>query len=156
MLSYKLINLIQYHSEKLTSALLTQVQSSARAESYRNVSPAELKERVSEIYHHLGAWLTDTSERDIERRYMAIGARRSIQKVPLSEVVWVIVLTKQNLREFVDDVSFPGRFVETSERQELLDLLDRFFDLAIYSATAGYEQAIADNAKRRRVLRKAS
>lgn len=156
MLSYKLINLIQYHSDKLAAVLMSQVQTSDRAESYRNISPGELKERVSEIYHHLGAWLTDTSERDIERRYTAIGARRAVQRIPLSEVVWVIVLTKQNLREFVDDVSFPGRLVDVSERQELLQLLDTFFDLAVYAATAGYEQATADNANRRRVLRKAS
>jgi hypothetical protein len=99
----------------------------------------ELKERVYEIYHHLGTWLLDKSETDIEQRYMAIGTRRAEQDVPLSELVWVIVLTKRNLLEFIDDVSFPGRSVDASEKQELWQRLDEFFDQAIHAAVVGYE-----------------
>lgn len=146
MSSYKLIHLIQYHSDNLAADLIRKVQMSGRAESYRNVSPGELKDRVHEIYHHLGAWLLDKGESDIEKRYLAIGARRADQDVPLRELIWVLVSTKHNLWEFIGDMSVPGRAVDAADRQELLQLLDRFFDQAIYASVVGYECA----AKKRR------
>jgi len=142
MLTYKLVHLIQYHSDNLAASLLRQVQMSERAGSYRNVPPADLKDRVHEIYSHLGSWLQDKSTSDIQQRYTAIGARRAEQDVPLSELVWVIVLTKRNLWEYIEDVSLPGRAVDVSEKQELELLIDQFFDEAIHAAAVGYEWAI--------------
>jgi len=156
MLSYKLVHLIQYHSDQLAAGLLRQVENAKRAESYRNVSAAELKERVYEIYRHLGVWLVDKSEHDVEQRYMEIGARRVQQNVPLSELVWVIVLTKSNLLEYINDVAFPGRAADGSERDELLQRLDKFFDCAIYAAVVGYERAAKTSTKPKKVMRKAS
>jgi hypothetical protein len=141
MLTHKLIHLIQYHSENLAASLVRQVQMSDRAGSYRNVSPEELKQRVFEIYRHVGEWLLNKSETDIEQRYLAIGARRVEQNVPLSELVWVIVLTKRNLWMYMDDVSVPGRAVDVAEKQEIQIRLDQFFDEAIHAAVAGYEAA---------------
>jgi hypothetical protein len=156
MLTHKLLHLIEYHSDSLATSLLRHVQHSERAGSYRNVPAIDLRERVYEIYHHLGTWLLDKSEGDVEQRYRAIGARRVEQSVPLSELVWVIILTKCNLREFIDDASFSGRGEDISEKQELLQLLDKFFDYAIHAAVAGYETAAAAHAKRENETRKAS
>jgi hypothetical protein len=153
MQSYELVHLIQYHSERLAAGLLRQVQNSERAESYCNVSPMELQERVYEIYHDLGAWLLDKTEGDIEQRYKKIGARRTEQDVPLSELVWVIVLTKRNLWDFINDVSSPGRSAHTAEKQELLQLVEQFFDEAIHAAIVGYEGAAEENTN---LVRKAS
>jgi hypothetical protein len=141
MLTHKLINLIQYHSENLAASLLNQVQMSERSGSYRSVPPAELKEVVYEIYHKLGTWLLHKTDIDIEQRYLAIGARRVEQNVALNELVWVIVLTKRNLWRFIDDVSFPGRAADNTEKQEMVLLLDQFFDEAIHAAIVGYESA---------------
>lgn len=141
MLTYKLVHLIQYHSTRLAAGLVSRVQMSERAGSYRQVSPQELQETVGEIYGHLGSWLTTKSVAEVKRRYTAIGARREQQGVPLSELVWVITLTKQNLWEFIDDVSLPGRVVEAEERHELATLLDQFFDEAVHAAVVGYEWA---------------
>ena len=143
MLTFKLVHLIQYHSDRLADSLLCQVKMSGRARSYCNVSPVELKDRVHDIYRHLGSWLLDKRESDIDQRYAAIGARRTEQQVPLSELIWVIVLTKNTLYKFVDDVSVPGQVADIAEKQELLQRLSQFFDEAIYATTAGYEHAAA-------------
>jgi hypothetical protein len=140
-LTYKLVHLVQYHADHLAASLVRRAEMSERTESYRHVSTVELKERVYEIYHHLGTWLVDNSETDIEQRYMTIGSRRAEQDVPLSELVWVIVLTKRNLLEYINDLSFPGPTVEASEKQELSQRLERFFDEAIHAAVVGYECA---------------
>ena len=141
MLTYKLVHLIEYHSGNLAAGLARRVEKCDRAPYYHNVPTAELQETVREIYHHLGTWLLSKSESDVEQRYTAIGTRRAEQNIPLSELVWVIVLTKRNLWDFINDVSFPGRAVEVTEKQELFEMIDKFFDEAIHAAVVGHEWA---------------
>ena len=155
MLTYRLVRLIETHSEALASSLLYRVQASEKTESYANVPPEELKQRVRDIYLHLGEWLLDKSEADIEQRYTQIGARRAQQKVPLSQLVWAIILTKENLWEFIMNEVAPDRPVELFSKQELLQLLDQFFDRAIYAAAVGYEWVKADSDKDEKKMRKA-
>jgi hypothetical protein len=75
---------------------------------------------------------------------MDIGARRQSQRVPLSQVIWVIVLTKENLWDFIRKESVLDRPVEVFGELEMLQLLEQFFDRAIYYATVGYEMATAN------------
>jgi len=147
MLAYKFVRLIEHHSGNLAEALLRRVQESPLTADYKKVPPDELKDRVREIYQHLGSWLLDKSELEVERRYADIGARREQQHVPLSQVVWAIVLTKENLWEYIRDESIPDRPVEVFGELELLRLLDQFFDRAICAVTLGYEQATSTRHK---------
>jgi hypothetical protein len=142
MLAYRLVRLIETHSDALAAGLLEKVQSSELTRSYRNVAPEELKQRVYEIYRHLGDWLLGKSAFDIEQRYEEIGTRRVHQGVPISELVWVIILTKENLWEFLKKENVMERPVEVFGELEMLQLLDQFFDRAIYYASVGYERAL--------------
>jgi len=144
MLLYRLVRLIETHSQALAANLLVRVQESEHARDYNKVPPEELKERVYEIYRHLGDWLLGKTEFDIEKRYLEIGARRAEQQVPLSQVVMAIVLTKENLWEFLRKESPLDRPVEVFGELELLQLLEQFFDHAIFYAALGYERAIAE------------
>src|SRR5450756_2393286 len=146
MMLYRLVRLIETQSQALAACLLDRVQNSELTQSYQNVPPKELQERVYEIYRHLGEWLMGKDEVQLEQRYLEIGARRARQRVPLSEVVWVIVLTKENLWEFIKKESVLERPVEVFGELEMLQLLEQFFDRAIYYAAVGYELAVADQA----------
>jgi hypothetical protein len=146
MLTYRLVNLIESHSETLARSLLQKVQDSGSTRTYRRVPSGELEQRVYEIYRHLGEWLLGRTELDIEQRYREIGARRYHQQVPLSELIWAIVLTKENLWEFLKREATPDRPVEAFAELELLQLLDQFFDRAIVHAATGYEHAAAEHA----------
>jgi hypothetical protein len=141
MITFRLVRLIESHSEALASSLLYKVQNSPFTKGYGNVPPDELKERVHGVYQHLGDWLLGKKDADIERRYRAIGARRFTQNVPLNEVVWVIVLTRENLWEFLTWESGLDRPIEVFAELELLHLVGQFFDRAIFHAAAGYEEA---------------
>jgi hypothetical protein len=144
MMAYRLVRLIETHSDALTAGLLDKVEHSELTRSYRNV-PVEVKERVGEIYRHLGDWLLGKSAFDIEQRYEEIGARRARQGVPLSELIWAIVLTKQNLWDFLKQESLLERPVEVFGELEVLQLLEQFFDRAIYYASVGHERATAEH-----------
>jgi hypothetical protein len=148
MMLYRLVRLIETHSQSLAACLLDQVHNSELTPSYQNVPSEELKERVYEIYRHLGEWLIGKDESQLEQRYLQIGARRASQRVPMSEVIWVIVLTKENLWEFVKKEAVLERPVEVFGELEMLQLLEQFFDRAIYYASVGYELAIADQVLR--------
>jgi len=139
MMLYRLVHLIESHSQALSACLLDRVQSSEAAPDYKNVPPDDLKERVYEVYRHLGDWLLTKDELDLERRYLRVGADRAKQKVPFSQVAWVIVLTKDNLWEFLKKEATEDRPVEVYGELEMLQLLDHFFDRAIYYAALGYE-----------------
>ena len=141
MTLYRLVHLIETHSRELASCLLNRVRSSEATADYYLVSDEDLKDRVYDIYRHLGDWLITRDEFDLEQRYEKIGARRANQNVPFSQVAWAIVLTKDNLWEFLKLHSGMDRPVEVLGELEMLQLLDLFFDRAIYFAAVGYEKA---------------
>ncbi len=143
MLAYRLVRLIETHSAQLAATLLAKVQTCELTRSYRHVPTEELEQRVSEIYRHLGDWLMGKGRYDIEQRYEEIGTRRAHQSVPISELVWVIILTKETLWEFLKEQSLAEHAVDVFGEMEMLQLLDQFFDRAIYYASAGYERAMA-------------
>jgi hypothetical protein len=153
MFSYRLVRLIESHADALAQGLEERVQDNAQVAHFRQVPAHELRERVYEIYRHLGEWLLGRNELDIEQRYREIGSRRARQRVPLSEVVQAIVLTKENLWEFLKSEAVMDRAVEIMGELELLQMLEMFFDRAIYYAALGYEEEIASAAHPEDVLR---
>ena len=142
MFSYRLVRLIESHADALAAGLEEKVQNSSQVIHFRQVPAHELRERVYEIYRHLGEWLLGKNELDIEHRYREIGVRRARQGVPLSEVVQAIVLTKENLWDFLKSEAVVDRAVEIMGELELLQMLEMFFDRAIYYAAVGYEEQV--------------
>ncbi len=143
MFSYRLVRLIETHADALAAGLEERVAGSNQVTHFSDISAHELRERVYEIYRHLGEWLLGKNELDIEQRYREIGSRRAQQKVPLSEVVQAIVLTKENLWEFLKSEAVMDRAIEIMGELELLQMLEMFFDRAIYYAAVGYEEEVA-------------
>jgi hypothetical protein len=149
MMLYRLVRLIETHSQSLSTCLLDRVRGSDLTHCYqKNVPGEELQERVYEIYRHLGEWLIGKDESHLEQRYLQIGAARAAQRVPISEVIWVIVLTKENLWEFIKKEAVLERPVEVFGELEMLQLLEQFFDRAIYYASVGYELEVAEQVLR--------
>jgi hypothetical protein len=139
MMLYRLVHLIESNSNALATCLLDRVNGSQATPDYKQVPPDDLRERVYEIYRHLGDWLLTKDELDLERRYLRVGADRAKQNVPFSQVAWAIVLTKENLWEFLKKEATEERPVEVYGELEMLQLLDSFFNRAIYYAALGYE-----------------
>lgn len=143
MFSYRLVRLIESHADALATGLEEKVQRGDQVAHFRDIPAHELRERVYEIYRHLGEWLLGKNELDIEHRYREIGMRRARQNVPLSEVIQAIVLTKENLWEFLKSEAVMDRAVEIMGELELLQMLEMFFDRAIYFAAVGFEEEAA-------------
>jgi hypothetical protein len=153
MFSYRLVRLIESHADALAAGLEEKVHGSAQIIHFRQIPAHELRERVYEIYRHLGEWLLGKNELDIEQRYHEIGGRRANQGIPFSEVIHAIVLTKENLWEFLKSEAVIDHAIEIMGELELLQMLEMFFDRAIYYAAVGYEEEVARHVHETGVLR---
>jgi hypothetical protein len=142
MFCYRFVRLIEAHADTLAAGLERKVMSSPCVGSFLTIPTHELRERVYEIYRHLGEWLLGKNQADIEQRYREIGARRARQRVPLAEVIQVIVYTKENLWEFLKSEAVADRAIEIMGELELLQMLEQFFDRAIYFAALGYQEQV--------------
>ena len=139
MIALRLVHLIESHSEQLTESLLHKLERSSRAADLRKVSEQELRERAREVYRNLSDWLLTKTEDDIEHVYTPLGRRRAEQGVTLSALCWALMMTEENLWDFLEMEGMRERPLEILGSFELLRLLDLFFDQAIYFATRGYE-----------------
>jgi hypothetical protein len=146
LLAYRLMRLIETRSEQLAGTLLNKLQASERCSDFVNVPPEEFRQRVREVYQHLGEWLLSKTEGEIERRYREIGRRRAQQGVPMSQLIWAIALVKENLMEFLQRETAEESVAEVFGEVEILQLLEQFFDRATYYAALGYESARAAKA----------
>lgn len=144
LLAYRLVRLIETHSEELAEGLLQKLQNCPHTCNYGDVSPEEFRQRVYEIYQNLGDWLLGKTEADIERRYVEIGKRRAAQKVELSQLVCAINLVKEHLLDFLKMEADREKPIEVFGELEVLQLLSQFFDRAIYYAALGHESARAE------------
>ncbi len=141
LLAYRLVRLIETHADKLADGTLKRLKEDPKTREFCQRVPCEdFKGAVCGIYGHLGEWLMGKSEEDIATRYTEIGRRRAAQGVLLSELNWAIVLTRENLWEFLKAEDTLERPTEVFGELKLLQLLERFFDCAIYYAAVGYEQ----------------
>ena len=142
VLGCRMVRLIETHSEALARGVVELVDKSDRCQDFLlKVPSVELQQYVQEIYQHLGEWLTRKTERDIELRYTAIGERRAEQGVSLSQLMFAIVATKEHLWGYVArEVLADPRPVELFQEVELAELVEQFFDRAIYYAAIGYER----------------
>jgi len=142
MLGCRMVRLIETHSDQLARGVLERVENSDRCQDFLlKVPPQELQLRVQEIYQHLGEWLTRKTERDVELRYTAIGERRAEQGVRLSGLMFAIVATKEHLWGYIaKEVLTDPRPVELMQEFELAELVEQFFDRAVYYAAIGYER----------------
>jgi hypothetical protein len=142
VLGCRMVRMIETHSHEFARGLLHRIEGQERCQDFlRKVPREELERTVQEIYQHLGEWLTQKTECDIELRYTTIGERRAFQGVSLSHLVCAIIATKEHLWEYVfKEVMADPRPLELFQDAELAQLVEQFFDRAIYFAAIGYER----------------
>ena len=139
ILAHKLMRMIETHAQPLAETLEEKILRSERCTGYR-VSPEEIKMLARSIYGHLGEWLLTRTEQDIEYRYDIIGAQRAEQGISVSQLVWCIVLVKENLWDYLRENENLENTSQVFGELELTQMVDLFFDRAIYYAVRGHER----------------
>ncbi len=150
MLAARLIQLIETHSESLTREVLQDLATNPRTQSFRGVEKKELESRIGDLYRNLGTWISDPRDDAVRSEYEEWGRRRFRQGIPLSEIVYALLLVKHHLRRYIRDhglVEFSADSVTSGEFlpvhlygvQELNYTVGKFFDQALYCLARGYE-----------------
>ena len=141
MVTRKLVRLIENHCDELARALAEKLHRSSRTAGFLVIPREELTHNTGDLYRNLGEWLLSKTEAEIEMRFVEVGKRRYAQKVPLDDVVWGITMSKENLWGYLRRESLADHALDLFNQLEFMQLLDGFFDRAIYYAVRGYEQA---------------
>ena len=143
MLGMKLVRLIESNSEKLSRGLADQIHASDRTSDFRAISREDLQRRALEVYRNLGEWLLQKTENDIANRFKMIAQHRSSEKIHLHQYIWALTLTRDHLWRFLRQQGYADNIFELYGELEVLQLLNQFFDRAIYYAILGYEEAVS-------------
>ncbi len=138
MVGLRLVRLIESHSEALARGLTERIHKSERTSDFCRIPAADLRLAAAEVYRNLGEWLLQKTEADIEDRFRRIGSRRSAEGVRLHQFVWALMLTRSHLWRFLEQEGFADNIVKLRAEQELCQLLNQFFDRAIYYGILGY------------------
>ena len=135
-----LIRRVEIDADNLAAGVLRSLRSSGRCnELLQRISNEELQRGIYDIYSHLGEWLFSKLEFEVEERYMGLGMRRAKQKVPLRELLWAVNTVKTYLLDYLIQEGLSEQPVDLCGDRQLLQALQRFFNLALYYVAAGYE-----------------
>ena len=150
MLSSRLIELIQANAERLTRDVLKDYATNPRTRTWSVVPAAELEQRVISTYRNLGNWIGDPREEAVQAEYEEWGRKRYRNGIPLSEVVFAVILLKQQLRKYIREHGLVEHSRNRQDQMEILpvhlygiqelnSLVGDFFDKALYHLARGYE-----------------
>src|SRR5262249_61666210 len=103
MLSSRLISLIEMHADSLARETTNDILTNERTRSFQQVPNTELQVRIGQVYHNLGTWIADPNQAEVQKEYEEWGRTRFRQGVPLSEIVYCVILIKSHLRRFIRD-----------------------------------------------------
>jgi hypothetical protein len=141
MLGMKLVRLIERHSEELTSGLVEQIRVSDRTSDFRKIPAPQLHLAAAEVYRNLGEWLLQKTESDIAARFKKVAVLRAAEGIRLHQFVWALMLSRDHLFQFLRQEAFTDSIIDLHGELELRQLLNQFFDRAVYYAILGYEEA---------------
>ena len=140
MISIKLVKMIEEHAEQITQGLLKDIQTNPKTSSYQQFSVEEMHTRAYNVYKNLGEWLIDTTGTKAQQRYLALGRQRFEEKIPVSQVIFALVLTKNHLLKYVKMFGLVDTALDLHRELELYSVVTEFFDKAIYYTVRGYEE----------------
>lgn len=160
MLGATLIELIELHSTQLADDVARDLRTNPSTPGFHHVPVEDLTRRFFDILHHLGDWIGEPKSERVRQEFTEWGARRFDQKIPLSEIIYAIIVFKRHLRRYIRDNGLVDVVVPRVESdyflpmhmhslQELNTTIGQFFDEALYYTAQAYE-AKADRAQQAR------
>jgi hypothetical protein len=141
MISVRLVAMIEDHADQLTAGLVNNLQRHPRLSEYHQLPLLELHNRAYDVYHNLSKWVARGSEHEVEGTYSDLGRRRYNEGIPLSQVILALVLTKNHLFEYVRTSGLSDTALDLYQELELVQMVNQFFDKAIYHTAQAFEQA---------------
>ena len=141
MLGLRFMRLIERHSEELASGLTQKLLAAERTSDFRKIPHDRLELAATDVYRNLGEWLLYKTESDIEKRFWSIAARRFVEGISLHQFVWALIMSRNHLFQFLQTQAFADNVVALYGELELQQIVNQFFDRALYYGVLGYKEA---------------
>ena len=136
----ELIALIEKHADGLTQAAVADLIMNPRTPSFRAVPREAAAERVAALYQNLAGWLAEHDDNAVRAAYEDWGRTRFHQRIPISEIVYCVLVAKGQLRQYAREHGL-------AELQAVDGTMAEFFDRALYYLVRGYEMQAASPAR---------
>ncbi len=146
MLSVKLIQLIENHSDQIARAVLHRIHHDPRTPHMARLPEGELRDHCHEILKKLGHWLAESKEEEVASHFQELGRLRAAEAVPLHEAVHALHVLKTRMLDYVRDQGFAQTSVDLYAEEELEHQIGRFFDSVVYHLVKGYESSFKKGA----------
>lgn len=140
MVSKKLVREIERNAGKLATDLVEALRHDRRASAYEDLTDAQYRGVVRDLYSNLGDWLESRTWNKLRKTYELKGRERCHGGMPLEQLVYSLTQTKHQLLEFIRK-SLPGESSDHDQELNLVLAVSDFFDRAIYHTICGYEDA---------------
>jgi hypothetical protein len=135
-----LMSQIETHAEQLSERAIQALRTSPRIKSLGSTSEEELRRRFFDLYRNLGRWLGEKGEAEIEATYGEIGRRRCREGVPLNELIYALIIVKQELWGYIQKHIAPASEGNLYQEELIIEMMGKFFDRAMYHTIRGYEE----------------
>jgi len=130
------IELIDKHAKGLTQAAFKDLLMNPRTPSFRGVPREQAAGRITTLYRNLARWLADHDDDAVRAAHEDWGRTRFDQRIPISEIVYGVLIAKGHLRQYARDHGL-------ADLQTLDATIGEFFDRALYYLVRGYEMQAA-------------
>lgn len=135
-----LMKQIETHAEQLSERVIQAIRTSPRTKFLGEVSEEELRRRFFDLFQNFGRWVSETGEEKIEAAYGEVGRRRCREGMPLHELVYALILVKQQLWDYVVKNVAPASEGNLYQEELVVEMIGKFFDRALYHTIRGYEE----------------
>ena len=92
MIAAKLIELIERQAGGLTRDVTKDLMTNERTRGFRGVRQEDLEQRIFQLVNHLGNWIGAPKSERVEVEFTDWGRRRFDQNIPLSEIIYAIIV----------------------------------------------------------------
>lgn len=135
----RLIRVIEKHAKEMAEDLRQRLARDHRTSSFQVLDDRVLYENIFELYSHLGNWLLrDTEKGEVPSYYAGRGERSFEEGFALHEIVLALITTRRHIRDTIAEKGITATAKELDTVIDLITVLHRFFDMAIYYTIVGY------------------
>ncbi|MFA3782276.1 RsbRD N-terminal domain-containing protein [Melioribacteraceae bacterium 4301-Me] len=137
----KFVHLVENNAHLLTSQWVEEVKRNPSTKGYRNLSEAELRSRVFDVYKRLGEWLQSDENiyQQTAQHFFNLGKTRAKEGLKVSEVVYALILNRVILWKFVINNGIIDTAIDYHHAIDFYHKVTNFFDKAEYFVCVGYE-----------------
>ncbi|HQR38852.1 MAG TPA: RsbRD N-terminal domain-containing protein [Blastocatellia bacterium] len=144
MTQTNLIDLVETHADALTREFVEDVRKNLRTASMHSLPQDDLTRGVRNLYQDFAKWLHEPDDATFEELYGTLSRRRLAAGIPLSEMVYAIVLAKWHLVAYLQRNQLIDSIMDLYHQETVQRRAGQFFDKAIYYTVLGYENAEKD------------